>query len=659
MFLFDSVLLGPLRMLMLFFGVLLVHQIITRQAITNYTLDYIVPRLAIYCASVLILIFVLIQINMYDMFSLLLILLILLILVYFQSKNPFHIIKGINAKRKSFLLNFFKFIERDISFKKLFKNNERYLYPRKINFILVSAFALGLTTFISRYIFLKNDLYTLSDLWIKNLDKIKAFNTGSWFQKGLEVNGELAFINFYAKITSTSDEMAMHSFGLIESFGLAIILYWLVKNLVKSQFKAPIIAVLFFAVFYRYLPININLLLEHNPLYFAFCFALPAMLFTVKPRIFKGTERSFFIALLLLYLAISLTSLFVYVILLPLYFVPALVLNLNKNSKFVLKSILAYFLSLAISFGVYYLASIYTSQSFKEFLITSFLQVNSYTYFPQLIVPLDQLLLIYTIVGWFTAGFLVFLVYKNRRKWMPALVFQLFFNAFMLLNKINSIWFDKDLYFQSLAVLLVISFGILVGIVVYFFKITIPKKPVLRAISLSIFFAILLIFSYLTNGFYDYNTKESEVLKADILKVYDELSNDYLPYSYAVVNQAYGQSISANMHHFITYDDFITNYVKRDSIYQIVKDNKQVIKDHPEYILPQSVFVFIAKNAKENSKYDLATSETVLSVLEQQLAQLKKKGRNIALFYQDDYMQVYQIINKEKASKIDDLIFDF
>lgn len=659
MYLFDSVLLGPLRMLILFFGVLLIHQLITRQAITNYSLDYIVPRLAIYSASVLLLIFVLIQLNMYDMFSLLLILLILLTLIYFESKNPFHIIKGIHAKRKSFLLKFFKFIERDISFKKLFKNNEHYLYPKKINFVLVSAFALGLTTFISRYIFLKNDLYTLSDLWIKNLDKIKAFNTGSWFQKGLEVHGELAFINFYAKITSTSEEMAMHSFGLIESFGLAIILYWLVKNLVKSQFKAPIIAVLFFAVFYRYLPININLLLEHNPLYFAFCFALPAMLFTVKPRILKSSDKSFFIALLFLYLAISLTSLFIYVIVLPIFFIPALVLNLSKNSKFVLKSILAYFLSFVISFGVYYLASLYTSQSFKEFLITSFLQVNSYTYFPQLIIPLDQLLLIYTIIGWFTAGCLVFLVYKNRRKWMPALVFQLFFNAFILLHKINTIWFDKDLYFQSLAVLLVISFGILVGIVVYFFKITIPKKPMLRGISLSIFFSILLVFSYLTNGFYDYNIKESEVLKADILKVYDELSNDYLPYTYAVVNQAYGQSISTNMHHYITYDDFVTNYVKRDSVYQIVKNDKQVIKDHPEYILPESVFVFLTKKANENSKYDLATSEDILKVLEQQLAQLKKKGRNIELFYQDEYLQIYKIINNEKASKINDLIFDF
>ena len=40
-----------------------------------------------------------------------------------------------------------------------------------------------------------------------------------------------------------------------------------------------------------------------------------------------------------------------------------------------------------------------------------------------------------------------------------------------------------------------------------------------------------------------------------------------------------------------------------------------------------------------------------------QIDRLKKKGRKIELFYENDIFKVYEIINKPRQSRIDDLIF--
>lgn len=69
----DSVLAGPFRFLLLFTGILFVHQIVTRQPTKTFDLDYILKRLVFHGSLILIVIFVLVQMNMYDIFALLII----------------------------------------------------------------------------------------------------------------------------------------------------------------------------------------------------------------------------------------------------------------------------------------------------------------------------------------------------------------------------------------------------------------------------------------------------------------------------------------------------------------------------------------------------------------------------------------------------------
>jgi hypothetical protein len=284
--------------------------------------------------------------------------------------------------------------------------------------------------------------------------------------------------------------------------------------------------------------------------------------------------------------------------------------------------------------------------------------VGSYTHFPQLIYPIDQMLLGYLLFSVLTLLCVLPLYFKNKGKWTPALVFSILVLVFVFLKDISITWIDKDLYYQTISVLLVIQVGIFIGTMEKYSQISIPKRPIERAFSLLALFVVMGLTAFSSNGLYKNDTQNIDELKTDVIKIYHTLSSDYLPYSYAVVNKEYGQNMSKNKHHFINYTDFLENYVRRDSIYHLNKNNTEFLDQNPDYILSHSVFIFITKKDEMETIYNLSTPVEVSKELISQLNILKGRGRNINLFYDDDYLAVYEIVNREKSSKLDDLIFN-
>ncbi len=654
----DNVLLGPFRIILIFLGALIVHQIVTKQPIKTYNLDYVVRRSAIFGSAILLLIFVLVQLKMYNIFSILFLFFGLFFFLYLDLGNFRNSAEQIRKKRKAFLLTFFRFMEEKPNFLKQLKNGFNFFLPKKLNFMLITAFLVSMACFVSRYLFLKNDLYTLSGLWIQNLEFVKSINNNIWFSPGFTLLGENAVINFYSKITGISEEMAVHSFGLLETFGISLVLYWVLVKITKSNFLAPMIGVLFFGFFYKYLPININLLLEHNALYMAIWFALPAMLFTVIPKLLTKDKRKYFIVLFMLYTALAFVSFFVAIIIIPIFLIAAILFYTKKSLPYILRSILSYVLATSLVMTIHAITCWLLGISFITFIKQSMILVDVYTYFPQLVIPIDKLVLVYAGLGVITFLGLMPLFIKNRKKWTPAMVFLVFLNFTIALKWLDWPWIDIDLYYQILSILVVILVGIFSGIILYYFKISVPKERKNRAISIASIFIVLVFASYFTNSFSNYNFDETDELKTDILLVYDDLSSNYLPYSYAVVNQNYGQSIGKSEHHFINYNLFNGAYTKRDSIYQMIKGDEELMKSNSSNILPNSVFVFIAKNnANSTDEKFKVTKETVLQI-ESQIDILKKRGRNVKVYFEDDFLTVYEIVNKENASKLNDLIFD-
>ncbi len=654
----DNVLLGPIRIFFLFLGVFIIHQIVTKQPTKTYNLNYIVRRSILFGSVLLVVIFVLVQLNMYDIFSLLFLFFGLLLYLYLGLGDLKNSASQIQKKRKTFLLTFFRFMEEKPNFFKQFKNGVNVFIPNKINFMMVTAFAVSLACFISRYFFLKNDLYTLSSLWVQNLDFVKQFNENKWFTTGFNLLGENAIINFYSKITGISEEMAVHSFGLLETFAVSLIVYWVIVNITKSKFLAPMIGVIFFGFCYKFLPININLLLEHNALYLAICFALPAMLFTVLPNLLSNKKRNYFILLFIIYTALGFINLFTAIIVLPIFLVTALVFITKKTKPYVLSSILSYVLAILLVFSIHAIACWYTGRPLFSFLRENMILVDVYTYFPQLIINIDQLVLVYLVIGALTLLGLLPLYFKNKIKWKPAMVFIIFVNLVLSLKWAQWTWIDIDLYYQTLSVLIILLIGIFSGILVHYFRLSIPKNRKYRGLSIGLIFTMLIIISYVTNSFFKYDFKKTDELKTDILLVYNNLSTNYLPYSYAVVNQDYGRSISKSQHHFINYKIFAKHYAKRDSVFQIIKDDEELMKKNSSSILPNSVFVFLPKNNKNSTDENFKIKDETTLNIKSQISVLKARGRIVKVFFEDNFLTVYEIVNKENSSKLNDLIFD-
>ncbi len=658
MFLFDKILLGPFRILLLFLGVLFVHQLIVRQPLKNYGMDYLLKRMVFLGSTLVLLIFALIQLNMYDIFSILAIFLITVVLRYLDIRSSKTIAKTFTEKKRNFLLSFFKFMERKLSLHALIGTNSAFFYSKKLNHVLFAALLVSLATFVSRFLFLKNDLYTLSSLWIKKLEVVKSFNSNVWFTESADLLGELALINFYAKITGVSEEMAMHSFGLLESFSLSIVLYWIILKLTEDRFIAPMIGVLFFGFFYKYMPINVNLLLEHNSLYLALGLALPALLFSCMPQLISVQTNKYVLFLSIVFAAITFTNFFVALILVPIFLIVALLLSTRHNRSYTMLSIASYIIGAGGTLILHALGCLVNNRSFLEFMRSSMILVDSYTYFPQLALPPSQLTMLFYAFCMVAILFLLPLLSKNNEKWRPALIFLVFAYLVVTLRYLQLTWLDMDLYYESLSPLMVIVAGIFIGMLVHYLKVTLPKNSTLKTISIGILFMLMVLFAYTTNGFFNYDYKEIDELKADILEVYDDLSSDNMPFSYAIVNQNYGQYLSKNEHHFINYSDFLQKYPVRDSVYQLKKDDKLFLEKNPDYILPESVFVFITKTAESENKYNLATSAEVSEKILSQITILKGKGREISIFYEDAYLSVYEIVNKKNASNLNDLIFN-
>ena len=74
-------------------------------------------------------------------------------------------------------------------------------------------------------------------------------------------------------------------------------------------------------------------------------------------------------------------------------------------------------------------------------------------------------------------------------------------------------------------------------------------------------------------------------------------------------------------------------------------------------VLPSNVFVFVTKKGTVGGSEFINTPKRLKQPIADVLATLKKRGRKVTIFYQDKGLTVYQIVNKENASKMDELIF--
>jgi len=288
--------------------------------------------------------------------------------------------------------------------------------------------------------------------------------------------------------------------------------------------------------------------------------------------------------------------------------------------------------------------------------------IESYSDMPQLLLPEDRLRNIYMVFGFTALLAIVLLMVFFKSRTRAALTFSVFYIAFLFINTLDIMWLDEDLFNQTLTILVPIIIGVNVGLYYKIIKLLGVSNTILvKAFSLS----ALVIIGYLSYQSYfhsldERNFKNVDQLKIDLLKAYDQLSTYQMQNTYAVVNQPYGFRLSSKEHVFINYDDFLDSYLKRDSTFQKIKNNKKLLLENPEFILPNSVFVFVSDTTIMNSKDRLLrTPRKTAIALDRVLSTLKQRGNLVNTYFQSESLKVYEIVNRKQGSNLNEMIFKY
>lgn len=656
-----AMLIGLVRLALIFTFLFYINKNVLGYSYPKDLFSYLIIRWVHLGSIVVLLIFLLIHINAYDFFTFLIIITGFILFYFFEIKS----FKTLTEDIKEKVRNVFIFIIRrkelgDKSIQSNELNKEKQ--DNKGSKVFIIVIVMIVLVLISRYIFYSYDIFLLSDLWIAKLEKVKAMSDQQWFTGYLATSGEPALINFYGKLVGISPMLALQSFGILESVFVAIVMYWFVANISRSYIVVPIIAVFIYIFFPLFLPLNINTLFEHKPILLALSFGLPAMLFVIKPNLLSENYTKYFVSMLLVFIAISFIDFFTSIVLLLPYLALAFFFFQKDFKKQYTLAIGAYLLALAIVGTIYAIAGHKFNIGFESMLLANLLSVSNFTYLPNLILPYDTLLNVYQGISLSSVGCIVFLR-RDRSSWFHALLVIVYFNVLVLLRQLDIIYLDKDLLNVALSVFIPIVMGVSFSLVYHSIKKYIygrnpDFKLRYRYGAMALFVLAALAFF---KGRTSFDTENSppgvdKVHARAVLGTYEEISRDYLPYTYSVVNGYPSFAISIHRHYHMPYREFTTKYLDKDATYFRNREDNKFIKNHPEAVLPASILVFYHDRALIH-QYDtrFGTEEDMKKVSET-LSVLKERGRKIREVYERKGIKVYEIENEPKSSRINDLI---
>ncbi len=659
MFLQSSILMGFIRLSIILLIMFYINRkFINRKRSVNF-LDFIAVQWFRYGSIILLMVFLLTQINAYNLFNVLFFLFLVISIDLIGFKNLRNTRKFFNVQIKSSLLQLLRNIELKKSFSFWIKLPTKKKKNKKtFNWLIVVLTVLiGVLTFLSRYYFIRFDNYALTSSWIDDLSRTIKFDMQHWFADGASVDGELAIANLYGKITDVSAEIALQVVSILETTLLSVLIFWTLYRLSPSKFLAPVIGSVSFALVYVLTPLNVYYLLENNATYMALTFSLPMMVFYLKPQLLRVSKFIYFLCFVLAFFAIGLIDLFTMLILLPPFLIIAFAINKLQYKMFNLLGILAYFFSVLILMLIYNIMCYNVQTDFITFLHSNILSISSYTYVPQLILPYAEIVKYFQFATLAGMSLIIISTIIRRESWHATIIFFLYFNFLIFLTTINNIWVDRDMINNSISVFMPLVFGFCMAIVFRLLNFVFGKYqrfvPITATFLLgSIVYAAVHIQQAAVEAL-----TESDPTPKYILDAYDKISQEYFPYSYTVVNDPATQIISANKHFFMNYDYFLSSYPDVDRIYFANKKDPQFLIQNPQFALTKSVLVFVL-NENNKAEKNLLSENKALSVnLKKELDLLKSRGRKINIFYDSNILRVYEIVNEPKQSKITDLIF--
>ena len=430
---------------------------------------------------------------------------------------------------------------------------------------------LAVFTFISRYLFINFDNYSLSDPWIIDLQRLIRLDDQQWFGQDYNPIGELALLNFYAKISHIAPEISLQFASILESILLSVLLFWTVQKITSSKFIAPLIASLSFSLVYVLSPVNVYYLLETNSILMALTFAIPAFIYAIKPELLHMSQTTFYGSFFVAFFAIGLTDFFVFFIVLPLFILVHLLASIQSNFGKAIKIMVCYLLAVLVYLIMYTIIAQTKQLELASFFKTNLVSMSAYSYFPQLIIPLKVIvkyLQYLSVLAFFTALVLQLL---KKGNWQNSLVFLIFFNSLILVAEMNYSWVDVEKIKVLFIVLFPLVIGLVASLILYLLQFFTTPLAKLQPLSILLLLVAMVFYSFKYQDEPIKKLKRADKLPKEILNGYDKIAQIFYNNTYTIVNDPTTQVISTNRHGFMNYDYFIANYLTQDSIYDKIK----------------------------------------------------------------------------------------
>ena len=337
----DTIFLGIVRLLLWVFFLYLLKRLFIKDKPSQNQVKTMGNYWAVFGSVVLVLIYVLVQVNSYDLLT------IIAFMIFFFGFRLIGV-KQLKLKnnlwlrrRKAILINVIENIEDKepiIDVRKA-KANKRFSVKAGFYFATLACF----TAMMVRFYLMQFDNYQLSAAWFQELKILDGLSDQRWFNNEMVMTGQYALMSFYGLITGISAEMALESFGLFQIFILCFVIFWFIDAMTNSLVTIPLLGTLAFALFFNLVPINLTQITHSKSTFMAMTFFLPALIFIRKPWVlYKNKRSNYFWQMLVIFCAIALIDLFTLLILLPPYFMVVIPFIRRGYWKFFMQSFWAY-----------------------------------------------------------------------------------------------------------------------------------------------------------------------------------------------------------------------------------------------------------------------------------------------------------------------------
>ncbi|NGP87895.1 hypothetical protein [Fodinibius halophilus] len=497
--------------------------------------------------------------------------------------------------------------------------------------------------------------------WFDQLNRIKEMRLQNYFTEAPVPGGMHSLVSVFSMLTQVSPEMILHLLGALTSFFLCIIVYWISRDITKNRYPfAPIIGMSLYAVVpMLFLPVSLDQQVEASSVDLALCFALPTL--TIFIRNLRATYKSPWFYIFSGFIATGFTNLFVaFVILLPLSFLGLLTLPRRRYFKSFLRLSL-YLVSLVIIILLpFIIYGYFQGTEPQSFLLSQLYDIQAYSYFPELISPIQELSKVYIMIAGGLLGYYIIDYFlKDSSSVRDEIIFVLVFIVIALrytpvLDFAALFWLDtaqlNELYALMIGVLACLMIAVVFEICDRLINLA---ESTVYSISWVLLVGMIASLIYLQGGI-----RVSRVLPSTMpngfFEAYYQVIDERLPYSYATVGPEVQRIQAKNRHFYMDYEYFLDEYGAIDSLYQ-----QQLTSTSVEVVPPASIFVFTEKapygNIQQGILYD---SPAVMRDLEQWLADFEKlPDRKVSVFYDGPSTRVYEIINRPTESKVKDILF--